>query len=211
MSTSKSDDLIRAIRQGNLAETISALDHGAHPETRDDHGDPGLPLRMASFNGHDDIIRELVHRGADVNLSTAKMVGAPISLAVRGGKKETVRLLIELGAEVPPGLQTGLSLQEILAAQGIAHKRAKKARIAPPPLPGEEEAMAPLWPLPEGAQVEEIELTGCAGVDTNVLDADVMRLAEEKSPKQPAVASEERPVGAPPLDFAKFRFWKKKE
>ena len=52
-------DLIKAIRTGLLSEVIAALDAGAPVELDDGKGDPGLPLAMACFTGHAEIVREL--------------------------------------------------------------------------------------------------------------------------------------------------------
>ena len=40
-------DLLKAIRTGQLAEVIAALDAGAPIELDDGKGDPGLPLAIA--------------------------------------------------------------------------------------------------------------------------------------------------------------------
>ncbi|MBP7525991.1 MAG: hypothetical protein KA779_14600, partial [Propionivibrio sp.] len=60
-------DLIKAIRTGKLSEVIAALDAGAQVELHDGQGDPGLPLAIACFMGHAEIVRELAIRGAKVN------------------------------------------------------------------------------------------------------------------------------------------------
>ena len=91
---SLSTDLIKAIRGGNLREVVAALDAGAPVELHDGKGDPGLPLAIACFMGHAEIVRELVMRGAKVNLaggSFAKEMDAMqivelARTAQRGGK-----------------------------------------------------------------------------------------------------------------------------
>jgi ankyrin repeat protein len=61
-------DLLKAIRSGRLQEVLAVLDAGAPVEFLDGRGDPGLPLGVACFMGYADIVRELVRRGARVNL-----------------------------------------------------------------------------------------------------------------------------------------------
>ncbi len=65
MSFSPSE-LRSAIEQGDRAAVIRALDNGADIEEADMHGEPGLPLRMACFDGHLGIVTELIRRGANV-------------------------------------------------------------------------------------------------------------------------------------------------
>ena len=59
-----------------------ALDHGGDIEEADIHGDPGLPLRIACFKGHIDIVRELIRRGADIHAPNAQGKGGPIRMAL---------------------------------------------------------------------------------------------------------------------------------
>ena len=67
MSDSQSEALVRAIRCGDLEGVRHALEAGADPDYRDQYGDPGLPLRIASFKGFNGIIRELLDHGAAIN------------------------------------------------------------------------------------------------------------------------------------------------
>ncbi|PKO36313.1 MAG: hypothetical protein CVU33_19105 [Betaproteobacteria bacterium HGW-Betaproteobacteria-6] len=97
--------LRRAIEKGNLQAVIAALDHGALIEEADMHGDPGLPMRIACFQGHADIVRELIKRGADIHAPNAQGAGGPIRTAARGKHTHIVELLMEHGAEVPEDVQ----------------------------------------------------------------------------------------------------------
>lgn len=81
-----------------------ALEHGANIEEADIHGDSGLPLRIACFNGHVDIIRELIRRGANIHAPNAQGAGGPIRMAHRGGHHKIVELLVAHGAELPSDL-----------------------------------------------------------------------------------------------------------
>lgn len=165
---SLSTDLIKAIRGGNLREVVAALDAGAPVELHDGKGDPGLPLAIACFMGHAEIVRELIMRGAKVNLEDNNAPISPLSMAQRGGRTEVIKVLIELGADVPSGMQTGLNEHELMLARWKAQQfGTAKASDTSPALP----------------VVEEIQMVGCYGTDTAVLEADVMRAAREMAEK----------------------------
>lgn len=163
-------DLLKAIRSGRLQEVLAVLDSGAPVELQDGRGDPGLPLGVACFMGFPDIVRELVRRGAKVNTADNSQPTSPVSMAIRGKRKEVLKVLIELGAEIPPGLNTGLTEQEILVARwrgqhyGAAMPKAADA-------------------APDAPVYEEIEMVRCYGTDTSVLDADLIRAAREMERK----------------------------
>ncbi len=155
-------DLVKAIRSGRVADVREVLDAGVPAELNDGPGDPGLPMGIACFMGFVEIVRELAQRGARVNLPDNSVPTSPLNMALRGGRTEVIRTLIELGAELPEGMQCGLSEQEIILAQW----KAQRAGL--------------LKPRAEALQdVEEIEVGSCFGTDTQVLEADVLRAARE--------------------------------
>ena len=151
-------DILKAIRSGKLGEVIAALEAGACVELDDGQGDPGLPLAMACFMGHAEIVRELILRGAKANFADNRAPNSPLSMALRGQRAEVVKVLVEQGVDVPPGTDTGLSEQELQVARWKAqHFGAAQADA-----------------------IEEIRLDGgCYGTDTSVLEADVLRYARE--------------------------------
>jgi ankyrin repeat protein len=156
--------LIAAIRSGHLSQVKAALDAGAGVELNDGQGDPGLPMGIACFMGLTEIVRELVARGAKVNLADNSQPTSPLSMAIRASRTEVVRALIELGAEVPPGMTTGLSEQEIILAEWVAQRAGLRAP------PSEHPANHPV--------VEEIDMMRCVGTDTLILEADALRALE---------------------------------
>lgn len=158
--------LIQAIRSGRLAEVRAVLDAGAPVELDDGEGDPGLPLGVACFMGFVDIVRELVKRGARANLPDNGVPASPLSMAIRGGRKEVVRVLLELGVDLPAGVQTGLSGQEIMLAQWLAQRNGWRSAA------GNVAVDAP--------DIEEIEVLSCFGIDTQTLEADVLRIASNQ-------------------------------
>lgn len=159
--------LIKAIQDGKLAEVRSLLDGGLPVELDDGQGDPGLPLAMACFAGRNDIVEELVRRGARVNRADNRQPTSPLSMAIRGGKTDTVRLLLELGADLPPGMATGLAEHDVMLAQLKAVRAGLAAARS-----DEESARVQAF--------EEIDLRGFSGVDTLVLESDILRAEKNR-------------------------------
>ncbi|HPU80186.1 ankyrin repeat domain-containing protein [Accumulibacter sp.] len=166
-------DLLRAIRTGRLHEVRAALDAGAPVELLDGRGDPGLPLGVACFMGYADIVRELVRRGAKVNTADNTQPTSPLSMAIRGSRTEVVKTLIELGAEVPPNMETGLTKQEMMIARWRGQQYGTKT--VTPPVAVASDDQEPVF--------EEIEMVRCYGTDTAVLDADMIKAAREMDKK----------------------------
>lgn len=165
------EELIKAIRSGSLSSVRAALDAGASVECDDGRGAPGLPLGIACFMGHAKIVRELLEHGAQVNLADNRNPVSPLAMAIRGGHADVVRLLVELGADVPPDMPTGLSAQELIAAQWQAYHTGK--REAPPSSASG-----------EVQEIEEIVMPKAFGVDTTTLNADIVRAAREMEEKR---------------------------
>lgn len=154
--------LIKAIRSGKLAEVRAVLDSGINIDRDDEAGDSGLAMGVACFMGFVDIVRELAERGVTVNLPDNSIATSPLSMALRGSKTEVVRALIELGAEVPDDMKTGLSEHDLLLAQLKAQRSGKATQKT-------------LEVLGVQPHFEEIQVLSCAGTDTQVLDAEMMR------------------------------------
>lgn len=163
-------DLLKAVRTGQLASVIAALDAGAAVDLDDGKGEPGLPLAMACFMGHAEIVRELLIRGAKVNGSNGGSSDkSPLAMAVRAGKTEVVKVLIEHGATIPDGMDTGLRKDELMLARWRAqHFGISQSKDAIEEIPA----------------VEEIQVGGCYGTDTDVLDAEMRRAVEAASLKK---------------------------
>lgn len=92
-------------------------------------------------------------------------------MAIRGNRTEVVKILIELGAEVPPNMETGLTKQEMMIARWRGQQYGTKT-VTPPVASDEQEPV-----------FEEIEMVRCYGTDTAVLDADMIRAAREMDKK----------------------------
>jgi len=151
-------DLVKAVRSGRLADVKAVLDAGVSVDLLDTPGDPGLPMGIACFMGFVDIVRELAGRGGKVNLPDNSLPTSPLSMALRGGRTEVVRTLIELGCQPPAGMNCGLTEQEVIVAKWKA-QRAGHAGLA----------------TEASNDVEEIVVGRCFGTDTRVLEAEAMR------------------------------------
>ncbi|RYP48252.1 hypothetical protein DL769_011223 [Monosporascus sp. CRB-8-3] len=58
------------------------------------------PLLWAVRNGHKDIVRQLLHNGAEVDSKNEEYTQTPLLWATRYGDNEIVRLLLDSGAEI---------------------------------------------------------------------------------------------------------------
>jgi len=175
--------LLAAVRAGNLDQVVAALDNGAAIDEADIHGHPGLPLRTACFEGHAAIVAELIRRGADINASAADGPGMPLRLAVRGRQQAIVDLLLAHGAEAPTGLN--LHCEPPPSPQA--------SRPSPPPPWSAEQPPSSIEPVKNLIPaIEEVQMTACFGVDTNVLAMDLLRMEENSAPP-PAAPSPSKP------------------
>ena len=99
------------------------------------------------------------------------MPTSPLSMALRGNRTEVVKVLVEFGTEIPDGVVTGLSDEDLALARW-------KAQICGD---GMEEPV-----------IEEIEMIKCYGTDTVVLEADILRAAREIAEKADKEKSEKK-------------------
>lgn len=182
--------LVAAIRAGRLSGVVNALDDGADIEEADIHGCSGLPLRTACFEGDIAIVRELLRHGATPNAMAADGPGAPIRLALRSGHPEIAALLLQYGAEPPPGMDIPAS---VVKSQGQLPPPDSEAPV--PRLPEKPEVPAASDALAEethpylGLAIEEVDVNSCYGTDTNLLTMDLLRSnVEPDSPSPPAPA-----------------------
>lgn len=189
--------LIEAIRQASLHGMISALDAGCDIEEADQHGLRGLPLRTACFSGKVEIVRELIARGADVNAAGYDGPAMPLRLALRSRNADIIKLLLASGAEVPPDVT--------LPAELLAEAKAEPATPAvvipempaieftPAPMesspsdfiPGEATAETPAAPASYEVD-EEVDITASYGLDTNLLNMDMLSFEEKQEQAEAA-------------------------
>ena len=90
-------DLINAAKHGDVIRVRELLDSGVNPNIRQYFSDDS-PLISASFDGHTEIVKFLLERGADPNIITNNGFTSLIHASVQG-HTEIVRLLLENGAD----------------------------------------------------------------------------------------------------------------
>ena len=158
-----SSDLIKAVRSGQLAEVIATLDANPSIELNDSKGNPGLALVMACLMGYAEIVRELVIRGAAANSSDNNASTSPLATAVRAKKTEVIKVLIEYGADIPEGMDTGLRNDELMLARWKAQHFGTSHAAG----------------FSEEPAIEVIQLEKCYGTSTDVLDAEMKRAIKD--------------------------------
>jgi len=185
--------LIEAIRANSLHRVVSALDENSDIEAPDIHGYRGLPLRTACFVGNTPIVRELISRGANLDAPTADGPGAPLRLAMRAGHSEIAALLLAHNAQIPPDLTIPQPVIE-------RAKEISSGSSQPLDMPALEFDLSgdttlqekPSEPIPTESEIqhdnmikfitsqpkdaiEQVDMKGVYGVDTNVLALDFER------------------------------------
>lgn len=83
--------LMDASAKGRTGEVIDLLTQGANPKVADDY--QWTPLHLAAREGHDDTVRILVARGADVGART-NFNNKAADLARKAGKTTTEKILL---------------------------------------------------------------------------------------------------------------------
>jgi len=91
-------DLDEAIREGDVATVQSIL--AKNPAKLDVRNDEGLtPVNLAAREGKTEIVKELLHLGADMSIGDFEN-STPIHNAAVGGYVDTVEVLLDAGAAV---------------------------------------------------------------------------------------------------------------
>lgn len=73
------------------------LEHGCDVNA---HGNYGTPLQAAAYRGKKSMVRDLLHRGADIKVSNQGRYGHALQAAAIRGHDESVRFLVKHGANV---------------------------------------------------------------------------------------------------------------
>ncbi len=88
-------DLIEAAQHGDLQRAKELLDaHGSLANLRDASG--ATPLHYAAMNGHREIVRLLLERGADINSTDSQFGATPAGWAIEYLREMGAYLAIEL-------------------------------------------------------------------------------------------------------------------
>jgi hypothetical protein len=188
MNDKLNKEFVEGIRQGSLVAVVRALEAGADLECVDQYGFRGLALRTACFIGQKDIVLELLRRGANADAANSDGPGAPGRMATRGKRDEIIAIL-RTYTTVPPSVLAATAAPEIPPS------------TLSPPRPNTPPKTAPAPIELELHDIETLDITACYGVDTNVLEGDLLRLSQSdigvgggpENDKKSAV-NEEKPV-----------------
>jgi len=193
MNSKADSELVKGIMQGKLLSVVGALEAGADIESPDVHGFSGFPLRMACALGHREIVQELLQRGAQANAANRDGPGGAFRLARRSEHNEIVTLLAQYEARTMASNSNNSSESSLLIEAPLFETPAQEP--------------APVLP---DTEVEHLLITGCYGVDTSVLDGDLLRLSHSDIGVDSRAANKvpggsEREVE----NKRKFKFWKR--
>ncbi len=89
------EDLQVAARRGQLAEVTKLLEAGAPIESKNQYG--ATPLYLAVFNGHTEVAKLLLDKGANPNITDTFYKSSIIDSALQKQRPEIVRALIARG------------------------------------------------------------------------------------------------------------------
>lgn len=105
--TDINSDLFKAVKQGDLDKVKNLLDEGANIEAKSDYFG-SMPLLISIINEHEDIVEELLKRGANPNVKNDDG-HIPIMMAAYLNNPRIVKMLIEYGADVNAKTDRGLT------------------------------------------------------------------------------------------------------
>jgi ankyrin repeat protein len=117
--TAGAQDILGAVKSGDLAKTIVEKDP-SQVRTRDNVGN--TPLHVAAIAGSVPMIEWLLSKGADVEAANTEAM-TPLFEAIRNGKDEAARVLIEKGAKTGGALHRAAmnnrtAVMELLITKG---------------------------------------------------------------------------------------------
>ena len=99
----------------------------ANVEDRGIKGDY-TPLMEAAMNGHLDIVKLLIHHGADVNAQSS-CGNTPLMLACANGHEQVVKYLLKFGANVEDHNENGHT--PLMEAASAGHVGCAKVGLVP--------------------------------------------------------------------------------
>lgn len=94
------EDLLVAARRGQLAEVTKLVAAGAPIEAKNQYG--ATPLYLAVFNGHTDVAKFLLEKGANPNVTDTFYKSSILDSALQKQKAEIVKALVASGVAVSP-------------------------------------------------------------------------------------------------------------
>lgn len=122
-----SQDLLDAARKGDLPAAKAAMEGQANLEAKTRYGQ--TPLYLAAMNGHLDLVKFLVDKGAKVDVTDTFYKGTAIGFAATRKHIAVVKTLLPLSTDYDRNLDTVTSLRnpELVAAVLAAGKPSQAA------------------------------------------------------------------------------------
>jgi ankyrin repeat protein len=117
-SSSPGQQLIDACEKGEIAAVRKLLDEGVDVNWKDTLGDTALIY--ASANGHVEIIKLLLDRGAFIDFIRNGVGGTALMNACFNGQVDCVRLLLEKGADMSIKTNNGKTAKDYAIENGHA-------------------------------------------------------------------------------------------
>jgi hypothetical protein len=93
------EELLTASRKGDLTAVRQLIDKGAAIETKTAYGQ--TPLFLAAMNGHEDVVRFLLEKGASTNVTDTFYKMPMLVFILERQHLNVVKLLIQKGASAP--------------------------------------------------------------------------------------------------------------
>lgn len=93
-------ELLAAARKGNAAQVKTLLESGASVNAKNNYG--VTPLFFASWNGHAEVVRLLLAKGAEASVSDTFYKMTAIDAALSKSHLEVAKLLVTAGAKPSP-------------------------------------------------------------------------------------------------------------
>ncbi len=90
--------LMKAVKSGDLPQVTNLISQGVDVNQADANGDS--PMIMAAYEGHDEILKELLEAGADVSALDPGMKATALHAAAYAGRTGAARLLIAHKIEI---------------------------------------------------------------------------------------------------------------
>lgn len=110
--------LLEAVEEGDPVTMGLFLESGYSPDFTDKKGVPLLCLAIRK--NHPSVVRELVDRGADLNLQSRDRGNTALMDAAAEGHLEMVKLLLDHGAQVDAVSKSGQTALILAAGQGLS-------------------------------------------------------------------------------------------
>ena len=118
----KNAKLFQAAQDGNFKDVQTAMAEGADINAISANTHDLTALMAASGNGHTEVVKLLLNKGADVNIKGSKASATALLYASIGGHEEIIKLLLNKGADVNAQLtQKSGGMNALMWASTAAH------------------------------------------------------------------------------------------